>query len=57
MFYYRLDPDKFGVSLCTVDGQRFSRGEALEKFTLQSVCKPLIYAIALNELGRDVVHK
>ena len=26
------------------------------RFTLQSVCKPLIYAIALNELGRDVVH-
>ena len=54
---FRIDPGKFGLSLCTVDGQRYSRGDAVEKFTLQSVCKPLIYAIALNELGRDVVHK
>ena len=40
-----------------MDGQRHSRGHAEDKFTLQSVAKPLIYAIALNELGRDVVHR
>lgn len=28
----------------------------MSRFTLQSVCKALIYGIALNELGRDVVH-
>ena len=53
----RIDPAKFGLSLATVDGQRHSRGDAEEKFSLQSVAKPLIYAIALNELGRDVVHR
>ena len=44
------------MSLCTVDGQRYSLGDFNEKFTLQSVSKALIYAIALNELGREVVH-
>jgi glutaminase len=32
----KQDPDHFGVSICTVDGQRYSIGEALEPFTLQS---------------------
>jgi len=53
----KQERDQFGMSLCTVDGQRYSLGSAEEKFTLQSVCKALIYGIALNELGRDVVHK
>ena len=44
------------MSLCTVDGQRFSLGDHADRFTLQSVSKALIYAIALNELGREKVH-
>ena len=53
----RMKSNHFGMSLCTVDGQRHSLGESQVKFTLQSVSKALIYAIALNELGREVVHK
>eukprot|EP00095_Tigriopus_kingsejongensis_P011529 maker-scaffold33_size549341-snap-gene-1.27 protein:Tk11529 transcript:maker-scaffold33_size549341-snap-gene-1.27-mRNA-1 annotation:"glutaminase kidney mitochondrial-like" len=52
-----VGPSKWGVSICTVDGQRFSLGNADESFTIQSTCTPITYAITLNELGEDLVHK
>uniref|UniRef100_A0A1Y1N5E0 glutaminase n=3 Tax=Photinus pyralis TaxID=7054 RepID=A0A1Y1N5E0_PHOPY len=52
----RTNPDYWGVSICTVDGQRFSLGDVNVPFTLQSCSKPLTYAIALDQLGEDVVH-
>uniref|UniRef100_A0A336LR31 glutaminase n=2 Tax=Culicoides sonorensis TaxID=179676 RepID=A0A336LR31_CULSO len=53
----RVNPDYWGLSLCTVDGQRFSIGDSNVPFTLQSCSKPLTYAIALEQLGADLVHQ
>lgn len=53
----RVDPDLFAIAVCTVDGQQFSIGDDEETFCVQSTCKPISYAIALDELGRDVVHR
>lgn len=53
----RMNPEYWGVSVCTIDGQRFSIGETTMPFTLQSCSKPLTYAIALERLGEDVVHQ
>lgn len=53
----RVNPDLWGLSLCTVDGQRFSIGDSSVPFTLQSCGKPLTYAIALEQLGADLVHQ
>ncbi|XP_046647424.1 glutaminase liver isoform, mitochondrial-like isoform X1 [Daphnia pulicaria] len=53
----RMSPNYWGVSLCTIDGQRFSIGDVKIPFTIQSCSKPLTYAIALNELGSEVVHR
>ncbi|XP_017881294.1 glutaminase kidney isoform, mitochondrial isoform X4 [Ceratina calcarata] len=53
----RMNPDYWGVSVCTIDGQRFSIGDTMIPFTLQSCSKPLTYAIALDRLGQEVVHQ
>ncbi|XP_045102328.1 glutaminase liver isoform, mitochondrial-like isoform X2 [Portunus trituberculatus] len=53
----RFHPDLWGVSVCTVDGQRYDIGDTNVNFTMQSCSKPITYAIALNELGNETVHK
>nr|XP_060620054.1 glutaminase liver isoform, mitochondrial isoform X2 [Anolis sagrei ordinatus] len=53
----KCNPDIWGVSLCTVDGQRHSMGHTKTPFCLQSCVKPLKYAIAVNELGTKPVHQ
>jgi len=53
----RASKEKWGISICTVDGQRYSIGDVHDKFTIQSTSKPITYALTLEELGTDVVHK
>jgi len=53
----RVPKEKWGISLVTVDGQRFSIGDVHDKFTVQSTSKPITYALSLEELGAGVVHK
>ncbi|KAK7939038.1 hypothetical protein WMY93_002364 [Mugilogobius chulae] len=53
----KFSSDLWGVSLCTIDGQRHSVGDTKVPFCLQSCVKPLEYAIAVHELGTEHVHK
>ncbi|XP_059792188.1 glutaminase liver isoform, mitochondrial isoform X3 [Balaenoptera ricei] len=53
----KSNPELWGVSLCTVDGQRHSVGHTKIPFCLQSCVKPLTYAISISTLGTDYVHK
>lgn len=53
----KLNPDLWGVSLCTIDGQRHSVGDSKTPFCLQSCVKPLGYAIAVHDLGGEQVHQ
>lgn len=53
----RVNPDYFAVSICTIDGQRFSLGDHQVDFCLQSTCKPLLYAIAQEDIGAEKVHQ
>src|SRR5215218_8871991 len=53
----RANPDWFGISVVTAAGQTFSVGQCQQTFTIQSVSKPFIFGLALEEQGRDVVNK
>lgn len=52
-----MNPKHWGVSVCTIDGQRYSTGDTDIPFTIQSCSKPLTYAIALEILGHETVHQ
>ncbi|TRY67038.1 hypothetical protein TCAL_07223 [Tigriopus californicus] len=49
--------EKWGISICTVDGQRFSIGDVTEHVSIQALSKPITYAVTMSELGTDIVHK
>jgi glutaminase len=53
----RVDPEQLAIAVCTVDGQRFSVGDAATAFSLQSVSKTVSYCLALDEHGVDGVHR
>lgn len=50
----KADPSTFGMSLATLDGQVYDAGE-LVPFTIQSVSKPFVYALALADRGHEAV--
>ena len=51
----RGNPDKWGLSVCTVDGQRFSLGDSRDLFSIQSTSKPFTYGLCISELGCQTV--
>ena len=53
----RVDPEQLAIAVCTVDGQRFSVGDATTAFCLQSVSKVVSYSLALEEHGTEAMHQ
>jgi glutaminase len=51
------DPDRFGIAVTSVDGHRYAAGDTAVPFTVQSVSKPFVYALALADLGLDEVSR
>ena len=49
----KADPDDFGICLATVDGQVFTAGDWRKEFTIQSMCKPFAFQMALERHGRE----
>jgi len=47
----KVDPSKLGIVLTTVDGYQYCFGDTGEFFTLQSVSKPFVYGMAIQEYG------
>lgn len=47
----KANPRDFGICLATVDGQVFTAGDGEKEFTIQSVCKPFAFQMALEQHG------
>ncbi|MBZ0135408.1 MAG: glutaminase A [Planctomycetes bacterium] len=51
------DPALLAVAACTVDGTVHALGDADHEFTIQSISKPFVYALALADYGAEAVHR
>ena len=47
----KADPAHFGISLATLDGHVYEVGDSKVPFTIQSLSKPFVFALALDTLG------
>src|SRR5262245_21636588 len=51
----KADPAWFGIAIATVDGHVYEVGDTRRPFTIQSISKPFVYALALQDHGPDEV--
>ncbi len=51
----KADPNWFGISIATTDGRVYEIGDTRQPFTIQSISKPIVYGIALEDRGLDAV--
>ncbi|MFE7566624.1 glutaminase [Streptomyces sp. NPDC057539] len=49
------DPERLGAAFAMVDGEVYGAGDIDIEFTIQSISKPFIYALALSDRGFDPV--
>ena len=47
----KANPDHFGISLATIDGHVYDIGDTDVPFTIQSMSKAFVFALALDHLG------
>lgn len=51
----RAEPNHLAAAMCTVDGHVYSSGDCDVQFSIQSISKPFVYALALSDRGFDDV--
>ena len=51
----RAHPDWFAICVATTDGFAYEVGDASQPFTIQSISKPFVYGLALEDHGSDVL--
>ena len=52
-----VDPNKFAISVCYVNGKSINLGDFKDNFCLQSCSKPLSYCIARELNNTDYIHQ
>ena len=50
----KVDPNKFGVHITTIDNQHFNIGDSNEKFSIQSIAKVLSLTLAYKVSGEKI---
>ncbi len=53
----RANPDWFGVCIVSATGAVYEVGDTRQPFTIQSISKPFVYGLALEDNGREAVLK
>src|SRR5262249_22012 len=53
----KANPRWFGIVVATADGQVFEVGDCKQQFTIQSISKPFVYGLALEDHGLEPVLK
>src|SRR5437773_2057984 len=51
----KAKPDWFGICLVTSNGVVYEVGDSRQPFTIQSISKPFVYGLALEDHGRAPV--
>ena len=51
----KADPQWFGICLVTTTGHVYEVGDSRQPFTIQSISKPFVYGLALEDHGRQHV--
>ena len=51
----KANPDWFGICLVTANGAVYEVGDTRQEFTIQSISKPFVYGLALEDNGRAAV--
>jgi len=49
----KADPDWFGICIVTANGAVYEVGDTRQEFTIQSISKPFVYGLALEDNGRE----
>jgi glutaminase len=53
----KANPDWFGICLVTIEGHVYEVGDSRQEFTIQSISKPFVYGLALEDNTRAEVLK
>ena len=54
----KAEPNWFGICLVTLNGSVYEVGDSAQSFTIQSISKPFVYGLALEDHGRaDVLER
>lgn len=48
-----VESDRFGIAFATTDGFVYEVGDAAAQFTIQSISKPIVYGLALQDHGQE----
>ena len=53
----KADPEAFGIAITTIGNQTVTAGDVDVDFSIQSVSKPFVYGLALEEFGVEAVDR